>query len=130
MAKLQKLLVEEGTTFSNAMVHTPICCPSRSSYLSGRYLHNSLTFQNKATDGCANISWAAGPEKDTFAAPTHSAGYHTSYSGKHPNAYGVIEVVLYYLVVHVSTALGNERKAGSFPGPLLPITAHTTPHTA
>jgi arylsulfatase A-like enzyme len=35
MPKLQKLLTEKGTTFSNAFVHTPICCPSRSSYMVG-----------------------------------------------------------------------------------------------
>ena len=33
MPKLKALLTEKGTTFSNAFVHTPICCPSRSSYM-------------------------------------------------------------------------------------------------
>jgi arylsulfatase A-like enzyme len=33
MPKLKRLLIEKGTTFSNAFVHTPICCPSRSSYM-------------------------------------------------------------------------------------------------
>ena len=29
MPQLKALLTEKGTTFSNAFVHTPICCPSR-----------------------------------------------------------------------------------------------------
>jgi N-acetylglucosamine-6-sulfatase len=89
MKKIHSLLVEKGTTFVNAFVHTPICCPSRSSFLSGRYLHNSLTFQNKVTDGCANISWAEGPEQDTYAVHAQKAGYHTHYSGKYLNQYGI-----------------------------------------
>jgi arylsulfatase A-like enzyme len=31
MPQLKKLVIEEGVTFHNAFVHTPICCPSRSS---------------------------------------------------------------------------------------------------
>eukprot|EP00039_Didymoeca_costata_P033451 m.42389 g.42389 ORF g.42389 m.42389 type:complete len:500 (+) comp9877_c1_seq3:65-1564(+) len=89
MKKLHSLVAEQGTTFSNAMVHTPICCPSRSSYLSGRYLHNSLTFRNSPQDGCANISWAEGPEKDTYAVYAKNAGYRTSYSGKYLNDYSL-----------------------------------------
>lgn len=82
-------MIEKGSTFVNAMVHTPICCPSRSSFLSGRYLHNSLTFQNAAADGCANISWANGPEADSYAVHAKASGYHTHYAGKYLNAYGL-----------------------------------------
>ena len=40
MPKLQKLVVDQGVTFEQAFIATPICCPSRASYISGRYQHN------------------------------------------------------------------------------------------
>lgn len=89
MPALRNLIVDKGANFTNAFVHTPICCPSRSSYLSGRYLQNSLTHQNDASTGCANKSWADGPERRTFAVHLQAAGYSTSYSGKYLNQYGI-----------------------------------------
>lgn len=89
MPQLKKLLADEGVTFHNAFVHTPICCPSRSSYLTGRYLHNSLTFENSIKFGCSNQTWADGPERRSFAAHAKMAGYHSSYAGKYLNQYAL-----------------------------------------
>lgn len=74
---------------SNAFVHTPICCPSRSSYMTGKYLHNSGTFQNDIKHGCSDPKWVNGPEQRSFAAHLKEAGYHTSYSGKYLNQYAL-----------------------------------------
>ena len=40
MPQLRKVLQGAGTTFSHWYVNTPVCCPSRSETLSGRYHHN------------------------------------------------------------------------------------------
>jgi arylsulfatase A-like enzyme len=52
MPKVKKLLQEEGMTFRNAFVHTPICCPSRSSILTGRNLHNGVAHNNSINGNC------------------------------------------------------------------------------
>eukprot|EP01084_Bolivina_argentea_P121249 214876_1 len=40
MPNLQNLIVNEGVTFNNAFVSTPVCCPSRTELISGKYFHN------------------------------------------------------------------------------------------
>ena len=40
MVQTRKLLIEGGLHMANWFVNTPVCCPSRSEYLSGRYAHN------------------------------------------------------------------------------------------
>ena len=41
MVSAKQLVMERGAEFVNAFATTPICCPSRASILSGRYLHNT-----------------------------------------------------------------------------------------
>ena len=52
MKQLKHLVTDAGAQMAKAYVHTPICCPSRSSFLTGRYLHNSLTTENDIAHGC------------------------------------------------------------------------------
>ena len=40
MPRTRQLLQDRGATLANFFVNTPICCPSRSEYVSGRYFHN------------------------------------------------------------------------------------------
>ena len=57
MPKLEKLLQQRGITFQNGFVHTPICCCSRSSIVSGRYLHNGGALNNTVEGNCNGQIW-------------------------------------------------------------------------
>lgn len=86
-----RLLKDQGAQFTNAFVTTPICCPSRASILTGRYLHNTGVNNNTVTGGCSSQDWRQGPERKTFAFHLQSAGYRTMYAGKYLNQYGTKE---------------------------------------
>lgn len=81
-------LQEKGTTFVNGFVHTPICCPSRSSILSGRYLHNCHVHNNSIIGNCYGEHWIRQMEPQSFAVDAQKAGYTTAYTGKYLNMYG------------------------------------------
>ena len=73
MRKTRKLLREGGVEFTNAFTTTPICCPSRSSILTGRYVHNHHIYSNNRN--CSSHFWRSGPEKNNFGELIQEAGY-------------------------------------------------------
>ena len=40
MPAVRSQLMDKGVSFDNFFVNTPICCPSRTEFLTGRYYHN------------------------------------------------------------------------------------------
>jgi arylsulfatase A-like enzyme len=85
--KVNSLLVEEGTTFSNYFVTDSLCCPSRSSLLRGQYVHNHDVRSNKPPLGGFEKFHTNGDEKSTIATWMHDAGYRTGLLGKYLNGY-------------------------------------------
>src|SRR3712207_1086788 len=51
MPNLRSLLIERGTTFENAFVTDPLCCPSRATILRGQYAHNHEILSNEPPNG-------------------------------------------------------------------------------
>jgi len=89
LAKTRKWIGEEGVTFTNSFVNTPVCCPSRSSILTGIYQHNTQVLNNSVEGNCYGSLWRSETEKSTFGAILQQeAGYQTFYAGKYLNKYG------------------------------------------
>jgi N-acetylglucosamine-6-sulfatase len=85
--KVDSLLVEEGTTFSNYFVTDSLCCPSRSSILRGQYVHNHDVRSNRPPLGGFEKFHSNGDETSTIATWLHDAGYRTGLLGKYLNGY-------------------------------------------
>ena len=68
-------IAREGVRFRNAFVTTPLCSPSRASYLTGQYAHKHGVTDN--TDRSPRSH-----ELITFPRLLHDAGYETAFLGK------------------------------------------------
>lgn len=82
MNETLKFFNESGATFSNSFVTTPVCCPSRSSMLSGLYAHNHGALTNN--EECNGEFWRKNIENKTIGVRMQRAGYFT---GKPPFGY-------------------------------------------
>ena len=87
MPKLESLLIEEGTTFNNAFVTDPLCCPSRATFLRGQYSHNTRIQGNSPPEGGHEKFQRLGLDHSTVATWLDDAGYDTVYLGKYMNGY-------------------------------------------
>jgi arylsulfatase A-like enzyme len=76
-------LASEGLVFENAFVTTSLCCPSRVSFLTGRYAHNHGVVSNRGPAG----GFPAFNDASTLATWLDAAGYTTSLIGKYMNLY-------------------------------------------
>ena len=91
MPIVHERLQQKGITFEKGgLVHVPICCPSRSSLLTGKYLHHGSLAKNNSFEGdCYSKDWKLYEEDHhTLAVHAQAAGYTTLYAGKYLNRYG------------------------------------------
>ena len=81
MPRTQKLLGGPGTTFSQAITTTPLCCPARAALITGQYGHNNGVLRNNYDDL---------RQKDSVLPSwLQNAGYRTIHVGKFMNRYAV-----------------------------------------
>ncbi|MFJ4602528.1 sulfatase family protein [Streptomyces griseoluteus] len=82
-----KELQRDGTSFSNYFVTDSLCCPSRSSILTGKFPHNTGVFTNNGDDGGYGAYNRNGNERDCYGPALQKAGYRTGFMGKYLNGY-------------------------------------------
>jgi arylsulfatase A-like enzyme len=86
LPQTMKRLAEQGTTFPNFFLTTPLCCPSRASIFTGLYPHNHGVYDNR--EG-TNGGWAGfvmrGNRDRTTGAILQEAGYRTAAIGIYLN---------------------------------------------
>lgn len=91
MTQTKTLIGEAGATFVNSFTVTPLCCPSRSSILTGLYPHNHEVRNNSVSGNCSSESWHKGPESAAFPIFLNKQKYQTFFAGKYLNQYGLKE---------------------------------------
>ena len=84
MRATRRLLFRRGTSFTNYFSTFPLCCPFRSTLLTGQYAHNHGVMSNKAPNG----GYRAFNHRNSLAVALRRGGYRTSWVGKYMNDYG------------------------------------------
>src|SRR5215211_7257202 len=88
VSSLTGYMADMGITFDNAFVTSSLCCPSRSTILTGQYPHNHLVRTNVPPRGGFKTFRELGRERSTLATWLDDAGYETALFGKYLNGYG------------------------------------------
>ena len=84
MPQTRSLIAKRGTTFSTSVVSFPLCCPSRATYMTGRYAHNhGVKWNNFPQGGFYRLKQA-----ETLPVWLQRAGYRTIHIGKFLNETG------------------------------------------
>ena len=85
MPNLKRHIIDKGVTFSKAFATYPLCCPARSTFLTGQYTHNHEVWGNELPEGGASKL----QDDSTIATWLQESGYYTGYVGKYLNMYGI-----------------------------------------
>ncbi|MDQ1629008.1 MAG: hypothetical protein QOI54_2752 [Actinomycetota bacterium] len=88
MPTVRRLLVDQGTRFTEAKLPTSICCPSRAAILTGLYSHDSGVWSNGGPHGGWRTFHREGNERHTIATTLQRRGYRTGLIGKYLNGLG------------------------------------------
>ena len=87
MRNTLNLIGAQGTTFDNSFATLSLCCPSRSTFLTGQYAHNHGVLTNALPNG----GFAKLDHTNTLPVWLQQAGYNTALVGKYLNGYKVVD---------------------------------------
>src|SRR3712207_273480 len=83
MPAVNGLLADQGTTFSQSISSFPLCCPSRTTQLTGQYAHNHRVLHNAGPFG----GYAVFEHANSLPVWLQQAGYRTIHVGRYLNGY-------------------------------------------
>ena len=86
LTKTNAAIAKKGVTFDNSFVSYSLCCPSRSTMLTGQYAHNHGIRSNTPPTG--GYSKLAPTMSNTLPVWLQRSGYYTGHIGKFLNGYG------------------------------------------
>ena len=127
MPETRRWFEEGGTSFSNAFVSTPVCCPSRATIFSGRYAHNHRVTAN--TDSAALQL----DHRSTLQRYLQDAGYRTGIFGKLLNGWDISRDPPYFddwSIISRAVPGGYRNGAWNERGTLKTISEYSTTYLA
>ena len=83
MTQVNGLLAAQGTRFEQSISSFPLCCPSRSTFLTGQYAHNHGVLHNAGPFG----GFAAFDGGNSLPVWLQQGGYRTMHVGRYLNGY-------------------------------------------
>jgi len=86
MQNVNALIGAQGATFANSFVNYSLCCPSRSTFLTGQYAHNHGVWSNQPPQG-GFPRFESLHANNNLAVWLQRAGYYTALVGKYLNEY-------------------------------------------
>ncbi len=87
MRRTQRIIGDHGATFSQSLVSYPLCCPSRTTFLTGQFAHNHGVQGNSPSGDGGGYLNLVQPGR-TLPAWLQASGYRTAHVGKWANAPG------------------------------------------
>ena len=87
MPRTRSLIGRRGVTFDRFYASFPLCCPSRTTFLTGQYSHNHGVFGNGTPIG----GFEEFDQPNALNVWLQNAGYHTIQIGKFLNGYGLAD---------------------------------------
>ena len=84
LPRTRALIGTQGVKFKRFYVTDPLCCPSRATFFTGQYAHNTGVISNGGPNAADALK-----ESETLPVWLKQAGYRTAFVGKYLNGYGL-----------------------------------------